>query len=88
MDKLAEADTAASPITTRFYNMWTPMLATAIRGQYYGIAGGHGQGRAFVGTYLFPVCDMLLFCRGRVLMNSRSSKTMRRPALLPASIHS
>jgi len=29
--------------------------ATAIRGQYYGIAGALGKVGAFVGTYLFPV---------------------------------
>jgi MFS family permease len=29
--------------------------ATAIRGQYYGIAGAMGKVGAFVGTYLFPV---------------------------------
>ena len=58
--------------------------ATAIRGQCDGIAGAMGKVGAFAGTYLFPVRGMLLFHRGRVLMNSRSSKTMRRPALLPA----
>ena len=34
--------------------------ATAIRGQYYGIAGALGKVGAFVGTYLFPVRENLL----------------------------
>jgi MFS family permease len=29
--------------------------ATAVRGQYYGIAGAMGKVGAFVGTYLFPI---------------------------------
>jgi hypothetical protein len=39
--------------------------ATAIRGQYYGIAGAMGNVGAFVGTYLFPVCDTPYFVKVR-----------------------
>ena len=62
--------------------------ATAIRGQYYGIAGAMGKVGAFVGTYLFPVCDMLLFYRGRVLMNSidHPKQCADRHCLRPGSI--